>query len=74
MRAEFARPLDNGSRPCRPGQLRPSGPRTGALCFTARQARSVPGIPRLARPARKGGCGDLQDARTRNDTPYSFAP
>jgi hypothetical protein len=55
-----------------PEAVTPLGTEDRTPCFTARETRSVPGIPRLARPARKGGCGDLQDARTRYVTPPSL--
>jgi hypothetical protein len=56
-----------------PEAVAPLGTEDETLGLTARLARSVPGFTRLAGPARKGGCRDLQVARPRN-TPNSFAP
>ena len=49
--------------------LTPPDPEDRALCLTARETPLGAWLPRLAGLARKGGPGDLQDARTRRNPP-----
>jgi hypothetical protein len=51
------------------GQLRPLIPRIWPRVLPLEELRSVPGFSRLTGLARKGGPGDLQEARSRRNPP-----